>query len=290
MSWIPIKNLKEYHNIDRVAYARLLYPYGSDCVAYKKIIALWNWLETQGYRNFVSHTLTVSGAVLYCLEMESKLCLQCLNELKLKFLQELSLQFVDEKNKESGESGCDNRLPVMSQLCGKELSLEFIYENKESAKATITKFVRDVCDRAFTDIVPRECLIDEIQFMESTFGLLRPQVNILGQQGNEQVDEEVANGDFCNGEQRISDRSLFVTFSKDQSITRELLHCFFNWRYGDDCVEEITMDDNDSGREECADARVVVRLPSYIARILGENEVTQINCDPLFRLTVRKFA
>lgn len=286
MSWIPIKNLKEYHNIDRLAYARLLYPYGSDCVAYKKIIALWNWLETQGYRNFVYHTLTVSGSGLYYLEIESKLCLRCLDELKLTLLQELSLEFV---NKDK-ESGCDNLLPVMSQVCGRGLSLEFIYENKMSAKATITKFVRDVCDRAFTDIAPRECSVDEIQFIESTFGLLRPQVNIVGQQVNEQVEEEVAEGDFSNGKQRISDRSLFVTFSKHQSITKEILHCFFNWRYGDHCVEEITMNDNDSGCEECVNARVVVKSSSYIAKILGENEVMQISCDPLFRLTVRKFA
>ncbi|KAK9175955.1 hypothetical protein WN944_027966 [Citrus x changshan-huyou] len=250
---VSLYHLQQFHYIDREAYAKLVFQLALDSHLSKRIVAFWNWLETEGFTNFVHESLKLTDSLrgLYGLALESALCLVCSDQESFTCR--------------------DNNLPLMSQVCGRELSLEFVFQNNENAKAYVTKFVRDVCDRAFIDydLVLRNNLNNhQVQVLEPAVQLLQPQVNTLRQQdsGSHLASEEANDAD--------TDRTLFATFSKGHPITRAELFEFFTRRYGEGCVEDIKMG---NCRDQSLYARVIVRSPAFITLILGENELMQFN-------------
>ncbi|XP_031280704.1 uncharacterized protein LOC116139186 [Pistacia vera] len=262
--------LKIFHNIDRLAYARLVFDLRLSPKISSKIVAFWNWLERAGYVNFVNNLLDLPPPLLLELSQESKACLDC--------LKRVSFSVADEK-----------LLPQICSLAGKTLSFGVVYEYKVHAKRHMKEFKWNVCKRIFDDITPitRSSGNGVVNGAIPNGEIVRVQdnnaSNYLPQMVSDQLLEDNGNHSHSvvnesqprqdqqanNGSHNFDNKTLFVTFSKGHPITHQELEQFFTRRYGGDCIENIYMSE--------LFARVVVTSPQYIKRILGETEIVQSN-------------
>lgn len=193
------EELKIFHNIDRLAYTRLVFHLGLPPKIGSKIVAFWNWLERVGYVNFVDNSLDLSPPLFLELSLESEACLDCLK-------------------RESFSDSDERLLPLICSLAGEPLSLKVVYENKLHATRHMKEFNRDVGKRIFNDITPTR---------SSANGDL---VNVCEYYGNLQGQDEQPDNNN-NGNHNIcnvpDNKTLFATFSKGHPITYQELEEFF---------------------------------------------------------------
>ncbi|KAF8403067.1 hypothetical protein HHK36_011161 [Tetracentron sinense] len=134
-SFVTIEELKLYHSIDRELYARLVLKLRRDAGESMQVIALWLWLEEAGYDNLVKKMLPLPDALVNALADESVTCLACIETGQIQYLPD------------------NYDIPLIHSLMQKDISLQFFTENRANAIRGVTKFVNDVCTRAFNDIV-----------------------------------------------------------------------------------------------------------------------------------------
>ncbi|XP_031252126.1 uncharacterized protein LOC116110023 [Pistacia vera] len=263
------EELKIFHNIDRLAYACLVFDLHLSPKIGSEIVAFWNWLERIGYVNFVKNSLDLPPPLFLELSQESEACLD--------FLKRESFSVDDEK-----------LLPQICSLAGKTLSFGVVYANKVHAERHMKVFKWNVCKRIFDDITPGTRSSGNgvngaipngeiVRVQDNTGSNYLPQMvfdQLWEDNGNHShsvVNESQPRQDqqANNGSHNFDNKTLFVTFSKGHPITHQELEEFFTRRYGGDCIENIYMSE--------LFARVVVTSPQYIKRILGETEIVQSN-------------
>lgn len=130
---ISLKQLQEFHNIDRKAFSRLVIDQSFDPFPSMKIVAFWNFLERTGFKHFVYNLQKIPDPLLVSLAQESTLCLDFL------YSSSTHHEIMD--------------FPVMKKLVSQDISLDNLFKNRESAKRMIEDLVEDVCKTGFSDIV-----------------------------------------------------------------------------------------------------------------------------------------
>lgn len=127
-----------FHAIDRKLFSRLVFNLGRDPAVATQIMALWLWLEMVGREiDMVSFKLlSLPDALLYELFEESVVALACIESDIFPFVSE------------SADS-----IPLIKNLTKTGVSLRFFHDNRIGIIQEVTKITREVCQRAFEDIV-----------------------------------------------------------------------------------------------------------------------------------------
>ncbi|KAB2074042.1 hypothetical protein ES319_A07G126200v1 [Gossypium barbadense] len=216
---LTLKQLQQFHNIDRMAYSRLVLTLRFDPFPSMKIVAFWNFLERIGFKHFVHNLLHFSDRMIFSLAKVTLVCLECLFCAPQEIFPWVHLDF-----------------PEMNKLVGQEILLSFLFKNREAVEGMIEDFVKDVCQVAFMDIV------------EGNLGC-KPSSNPDSELDSPTSDDGGDNRELFtdDGKARVDseDRSLFMTFSRGHPVSNQELHGFIVGKYGK-CVEAIYMDKNPS--------------------------------------------
>ncbi|KAK9027454.1 hypothetical protein V6N11_067289 [Hibiscus sabdariffa] len=134
-SQLSLKQLRDFHNMDRIIYSRLL-TFDFDPLPCMKIVAFWNTLEKFGFRNLVYGLQQLCDSRLLSVAKESIFCLQCLCSPSQEIFPWLHLDFSH-----------------LNRLLPQHLLLGFLVKNRAILKRMIQGFVEDVCQVAFLDIL-----------------------------------------------------------------------------------------------------------------------------------------
>ncbi|XVF69365.1 hypothetical protein PTKIN_Ptkin11bG0075800 [Pterospermum kingtungense] len=231
-SEITLKQLQQFHSIDRKAYSRLLIGLGFDPLPSMKIVAFWNFLERSGFKHFVNNLQPLPDALLFSLAKEAIMCLDFLYRSTREIFPRVRMDF-----------------PVMKKLVAQDIFLDYLFKNRESAKRMIEDFVKDVCRTGFSDIVQTYLGSKQSSTLDIDNGELLVQEKLMENKGR--VDQK--------------DRTLFMTFSKGHPVSTRELHGFIVREFGK-CVEAIYMDPK---HPRPLFACVVLRSLSNMSRILG---------------------
>nr|POE54652.1 hypothetical protein CFP56_47293 [Quercus suber] len=240
--WYTLDQFKAFHNIDIKIYRRLVIDLRLDPNQSKKVVAFWNCLERIGYANFVCVIQPLPDELLRALANETITCLILLDQ---------GCQFYD----------VDKDLPLMLSLTKPAFSFWFLYQNRQKVISKINAFVKNVCDVAFSDIVPPQ----PVQSLQLQIGFIQPH-----QFSNRHEATSRARPSPLVPSFHAKDRTLFVTFSKGHHVSKEELQDYITRRFGD-CIESIYM----KAQPEMWPpqfANVFVRSSSDIERILGGKE------------------
>lgn len=127
----------QFYRIHRELFQYLVIPLSRDPKESMRVLALWLLLERMGYSNVIGkiHS-SISHVSINGLADEAVTCLNCINTS----LTDLS--FED-----------DDDLPLMHKIIDKNISLKMLYENKVWATQGVAKVLKEVCERAFGDII-----------------------------------------------------------------------------------------------------------------------------------------
>ncbi|XP_065637919.1 uncharacterized protein LOC112009371 [Quercus suber] len=269
--WYTLDQFKAFHNIDIKIYRRLVIDLRLDPNQSKKVVAFWNCLERIGYANFVCVIQPLPDELLRALANETITCLILLDQ---------GCQFYD----------VDKDLPLMLSLTKPAFSFWFLYQNRQKVISKINAFVKNVCDVAFSDIVPPQ----PVQSLQLQIGFIQPHQFSNRHEGFPSYTVLEAPSvsvppNLTNSIQQLvppatsrarpsplvpsfhaKDRTLFVTFSKGHHVSKEELQDYITRRFGN-CIESILMKPQPNMAPPLY-ANVVVRSSSDIQRILGGKE------------------
>ncbi|KAG4970238.1 hypothetical protein AAZX31_13G093300 [Glycine max] len=243
-----------FHRMDRELYKILVVSLFRDPEESMQVHAMWLWLERVGFRNVVKRVLALPNILINDVADETVMCLNCINNSLL-----MSCLFSSESSE----------IPLLQSLVEKEISLQFVYENRSSALQGVAKVMQDVCVRAFTDIM------EQAMIRNSAEAAAQKVVTTTRQSSSSSSSSENYNyhhglvwfGSIGPAE----DRTLFVTFSKGYRVEEWEVREFFALAYGD-CIEALFMQEVQPN-EQALFARIVFRAVSTIDMILrGANK------------------
>lgn len=201
-SSITCQQKKDFHNIDRQIYARLVIEIGLDLLTSKKIVAFWFWIEREGCRGFIMSLLLLVSPILSTLAMETITCLDVI----------YSIDFV----------GINKDIPFMRCLVGQGFFLEAVYKKREKAQIVMERFIKEVCDDAFSDIFPiyiaSEVKVEEVVSCNEGEDFL-PRKEESDKSYSPTSDDIRQNLDLDSK----NERTLFITFSKGHPISKQEL-------------------------------------------------------------------
>ena len=251
-SKLTLKQLQEFHNIDRKAYSRLVIGLGFDPFPSMKIVAFWNFLERSGFKHFVKNLQQLPDALLGSLAKEATMCLECF----YCFSTQENFPWVDMD------------FPVMRKLVGQDILLGYLFNNRESAKRMIEDFVKDVCQTGFYDIVLTYLASKQFSKPNSE---LRCQTSVGGDNGELLMQQKLVTVTEDKARVDSEDRTLFMSFSRGHPVSNQELHGFIVREFGI-CLEAIYMDQNSKPLFAC----VVLRSLSDMSRILGGKKMVKL--------------
>ncbi|ESW26574.1 hypothetical protein PHAVU_003G130800 [Phaseolus vulgaris] len=246
-----------FHRIDRQLYkilVMILFREPGECM---QVHALWLWLERVGFRNVVKRVLALPNILINEVADETVLCLNCINNSSFT----------------APPSSFENsEIPLLQSLVDKEISLQFLYENRISALQGVAKVMQDVCVRAFTDIMQQAIIRNSNdRVVEAQKVVMKPSSEKENQNQNQNQNQNpLWFGSIGPSNSRVEvpadDRTLFVTFSKGYRVEEWEVREFFTIAYGD-CIEALYMQEVQSN-EQALFARIVFRIASTIDMIL----------------------
>ncbi|XP_020228769.1 uncharacterized protein LOC109809782 [Cajanus cajan] len=226
-----------FHRTDRELYKILVMSLSREPTESMQVYAMWLWLERVGFRNVVKRVLSLPNILINEVAEETVMCLNCIRSNNLIIASE------------------STEIPLLQSMVDKEISVQFMQENRVNAVEGVAKVVQEVCVRAFTDIMQQAMVrnSNEGQNQGSSHG-------------------NGANGPFWFGSigpanVAADERTLFVTFSKGYRVEEWEVREFFVMAYGD-CIEALYMQEVQPN-EQALFARIVFRMVSTIDMILG---------------------
>nr|XP_011462161.1 PREDICTED: uncharacterized protein LOC105350871 [Fragaria vesca subsp. vesca] len=145
-------------------------------------------------------------------------------------------------------------------------NLGLVLRNKEEAKRQMEWFMKEVCEKAFGDIIHRY-----LNGLQEFHSCPPPVVPSLA--------PKIANTQSSPAKQGITDdearRSLFVTFSKGHPVSKGELETLIRQQWDrnfEDRVEKIIMDEH-----YMLSARVLCKSPADVRRIVGDEEGRKVH-------------
>ncbi|GMN52996.1 hypothetical protein TIFTF001_022136 [Ficus carica] len=253
-----------FHAIDRELYAALVISLFRDPAEAMQIMALWLWLESEGFHNLVKKMLSLPQFLINELADEAVVC--------LSFITAPETPLSHETNGE---------IPLIQSLMEKEISFQYFRDNRLRAGQEIAKIMKEVCVRALSDIMQQANQVQDLgmpadaatSFHHSPgLGLnLGPgpgpyPVQIQQPWNGASTSTNAGNSKPDNGV-HPDDRTMFVTFSKGYPVFEWEVREFFTMTYGN-CIESLHMQDVQPN-EQSLFARIVFHTASTIDRILN---------------------
>ncbi|KAK7265441.1 hypothetical protein RJT34_33061 [Clitoria ternatea] len=257
-----------FHSIDRELYKILAINLSREPAESMQVLAMWLWLEKVGFHNVVRKVLALPNILINEVADETVTCMNCINQGTL--------------------TPENNDIPLLQSLMqDKEISIQFLLENRARAFQGVAKMVQEVCVRACGDIMQqaitrnaneRRIMLEAQRVGQSStdnnfnvnsnnnnnnnrfwFGSIGPNSSLrLGTVGASSSSSPIAIP--------ADDRTLFVTFSKGYRVEEWEVREFFTMAYGD-CVEALFMQEV-VPEEQPLFARIVFRCVSTIDMIL----------------------
>ncbi|XP_042520461.1 uncharacterized protein LOC122093963 [Macadamia integrifolia] len=151
---VTTEELRWFHSIDSEIFRRLVLSLGRGVEETMKIIGLWLWLESMGFPNMVVRLLSLPDIVLNLITNEA---VNCLNALERG------------ASANTNTNNDEQLLFTRRILNSTVISLSFLNENRISAIRSITKFLTDVGNRVFDDII-QKTINHRNQLFNSIFG------------------------------------------------------------------------------------------------------------------------
>ncbi|KAK4280044.1 hypothetical protein QN277_011720 [Acacia crassicarpa] len=272
---ITDEDFKNFHGIDRKLFLRLVSDIVHEPRRATLFMALFLWFEkTAKDFTLISKLLQWPHALLTDLTNEAALVYTCIDSSDCLTKNNVNLKYFD--------------LPLTQKITNSGISLHFIHRNRIGIKQAIVELMKNVCDRAFDDIVVQYLLQKKAQREQNLMKqggvycnvsagfevavLPLPPQNVMvpplapplqGRGGA--FDVMVLNNEVWERKDVIvtaDDRTIFLTFSKGYPISDTEIREFFFRRYGD-VIEGVLMQEVASVEEQPLYARMVLR-PEFI--------------------------
>ncbi|XP_019421463.1 PREDICTED: uncharacterized protein LOC109331174 [Lupinus angustifolius] len=265
--------------MDRLLYSILVINQYRDPIESMQVLAMLLWLERVGYRHLIKKITTLPHMLINEIADETISCLKYINTANFSCFSYSSYP---------PSQGCD--ISLLQSIAEKEISALLLYENRDSALRGVAKILRDVCGKAFGDIMQQAIVRNTIEKMEEAHR--QRQISEKNPQLQQQLwscsiqhshiqstCNVVKGGDDHNNilvqnlitqennEEQVpaDERTLFLTFSKGYPVTEREVKEFFTMRYGD-YVEALYMQEVQQG-EQALFARIVFRSATIIDMI-----------------------
>ncbi|KAE9602492.1 hypothetical protein Lalb_Chr12g0200141 [Lupinus albus] len=282
-SCITNEELRMFHNIDRIIYWIMVINLCREPTESMQVLAMLLWLEKVGYRHLVKKMTTLPYILINEIADEVVSCLKYINTYTFSYFSYMSYP----------TESCE--IPLLQSLVEKEISAQLLYDNRDLALQGINKIIRDVCSRAFKDIMQHAVMRnmmekmaeEQRQMQEAQFAELQQQQQqqqqqqlpfwfvpmepsssvVLSDAGYNQfpvVQNQVEN----NYDEMVpaDERTLFLTFSKGYPVEEQEVKEFFTMLFGDS-VEGLYMQEVQPG-EQSLYARIVFRSSLIIDMII----------------------
>ncbi|XP_038889233.1 uncharacterized protein LOC120079123 [Benincasa hispida] len=272
-----------FHTIDRTLFARMVFGLGRDPDESVRVMGLWLWLEQNGEEfNLVYKMLSLPDALIDALSDETVMSLACIDNDKFPFEPDSTVD-----------------IPLIQHVSKTPVSLRFFHENRLAILRGVTKICKDICHRAFFDILhtlQTQRVISRAtvpsfpavhggargrflaaapasKFGGQNFGF----VGLRGESSTTAVSAATVTaiqsgmaGLKLKEEEReaipADERTIFLTFSKGYPISEEEVRDYFGRRYGD-FIENIHMQEAQPP-EQPLYALLVVKMESSIDVVL----------------------
>jgi hypothetical protein len=256
---IPQEDFLMIHQMDRDLYKILVTDLSRDPTESMRLLAMWLWLEKVGFHNVVKNIMSLPIILINEIADESMICLTCLTNNNNTSLISMSSSEV-------------NDIPLLQSLIENEISLKFFLQNRVEAIRGVEKTRREVCMRAFGDIMQQammrniaERMLENNKFLFGSTGPMNLQFGSVGIAGA-MVQQESNNNGGRGGIIPADERTLFVTFSKGYRVEEWEVREFFTMAYGN-CIEALFMQETQQN-EQPLFARIVFHKVSTIDMIL----------------------
>ncbi|TXG62151.1 hypothetical protein EZV62_013514 [Acer yangbiense] len=273
---ISSNDLNSYYKIDRYIFSQLVTVFMRDPAESMMVIALWLWLEQEGYPNIISKMISWPRFFLEILFSEAVSA--------LKFLE------TNQPPVSSEEGGMN----FTSQVMERDISLQLFHEKRLDAIDGIKKVLNSVCAKIFTDILVNHLKVTPISEAEIRFN---QHIQVTGfpheQFGNIEIvwkgftdyaisAEELPwsfpgpeNNTFSEEE---NNRTLFLTFSRGCPMKETEVREIFSGLFGRDSVVDVHIQENVSGNNaQPLFARLVFRSATTVDGILNGRIITRFH-------------
>jgi len=196
-----------FHNVDRQLFIRLVVELGRE----------------------ISESINVM-AFFMCIEMISKefdlvaKILQHWPNIMLNRLADEVVFILGCLASSSYPNDCvrENKFPLIQHILHHNVTFEFFHEKRLELTTNVTKFIHEVCIRAFTDIIEQVIAKQQELYLASLYGTddlpthMPPQAVYYTPNDSPMVP------------QQIDDRTLFMTFSRGYPVSENELRDFFS--------------------------------------------------------------
>ncbi|KAI9082850.1 hypothetical protein K1719_035180 [Acacia pycnantha] len=276
---ITDEDFKNFHGVDRKLFLRLVSDIGHEPRRATLFMALFLWFEkTAKDFTLISKLLQWPHALLTDLTNETALVFTCIDSTDCLTKSNVNLKYFD--------------LPLTQKITNSGISLHFVHRNRVGIKQAIVEVMKNVCDRAFDDIVVQYLLqkkAEKEQNLMKQEGVyynvnagftvavlppppqhavvppLAPPLQVVESGFGDAFGVRVLNNNEVWERKDVvaaDDRTIFLTFSKGYPISESEIHEFFFRRYGD-VIEGVLMQEVVSVEEQPLYARMVLR-PGFI--------------------------
>ncbi|XP_050217828.1 uncharacterized protein LOC126668688 [Mercurialis annua] len=277
MPTITLEELHTYHAIDREIFSRLLIPLSRNPAESLLVMALWLWLEEKGYPNMIVKMRSLSNLLLNALADEAVLCLKCLKANTFPM--------------SSPNIQSSSNIPLTARILEKNISLEIFYHNKFVAISGIKNFLNTVCSKIFTDILQ---LVLAAENGPSPFlaipGFPHPifgNVTIIPRS----LDYNFPTGGLwgwhpTNNNVSEDERTMFLTFSRGFSVTKEEVTELFTRLHGPNSVVCVQMQENIVAlNEQPLFAKMILDSITTVDKILNGRRIAKFRINELIRIS-----
>ncbi|KAK7400720.1 hypothetical protein VNO78_12001 [Psophocarpus tetragonolobus] len=270
MAPLSIGELHQFHRTHREVFCFLIFKLHRDLTQSLLVMALWIWLEHNGYPNISHRVMSLPLTSIDALVNEALSCLKCLKVHN----------FVIPK---------DGGLPSTTKLTHRDISLRIFNEKRYTIVTGIKSVLKNICARIFADVLHIVLKSNHIKkvgtlrgnrshmpltipgFPHPLFGTFDvPPKNTMNL---DLFDVRIwTNSPF--DDVTIDDKTMFLTFSRGFPVSEDEAKQLFTSRYGD-CVESLSMGKIDMHNQSMF-AKMVLKTVTTVDHILNGKRVAKL--------------
>ncbi|TKY58976.1 hypothetical protein E2542_SST16051 [Spatholobus suberectus] len=271
MAPISTEELHLFHKTHREVFCFLIFKLRCDLTQSLLVMALWIWLEHNGYPNINHRVMCLPQTLVNALVNEAASCIKCL----------------EAENSITPSSG---GLPLTRRLTQKDISLRIFSEKRYTIIAGIKSVLKNICARIFVDVLQIVLKSKNINkastsrgnisnmpltvpgFPHPLFGTFdMPPNNTMN---SDLFDERIWMGNGPCDDVTTDDKSMFLTFSRGFPVSEREVRQLFTCAYGD-CVQNLSMGNADVN-DQSLFAIMVLKTVEIVDQILKGKRVAKL--------------
>ncbi|CAJ1939677.1 unnamed protein product [Sphenostylis stenocarpa] len=272
MGPISTEELHLFHKTHREVFCLLIFRLHRDLTQSLLVMALWIWLEHNGYPNITHKIMGLPHASVSDLVDEVVSCLKCLE-------------------RENFATPNNGGLPLTQNLTQKGISLRMFKEKRYTIIAGIKSVLKNICARIFADVVQIFIRSRNINRVGSSRGnMSNMPLTIPGFPhplfGTFDIAPDTSSMNLDLLDMRIwmkgpcddvttDDKSIFLTFSRGFPVSEGEVIKLFKRSFGD-CVENLSMG-NTSVQDQTLFAIMVLKTVGTVDQVLNGKRVAKLH-------------